>query len=1069
MREASQAAFPCIQYIQSLDHALDAAFTAAASLKFTHAMLPPPWLAGAPEDRFAPASLTQLAPTVGVDSVEALCAQAAQAGLGLIIDLQVNRLAPGVGGGLGAGLFAAPSADLLLDPRHALDTKADTAAPADANGAKALGEFWGAHCARWHRQGIAGFRLLGLDAVAAAVLPEFMAALRQGAPDAAFYIWAPGLPAAAVAALHGQHVAGVFPSLPWWDFSAPWFWHEMEALRPIGPLIGAPEAPGGVRIGTGAGAPADAPAVYRRAASLAASLGGGWMALQGAESVAGSPMASFITALNGATAGFKHTGAGLSLASSPAGPVLALLRTDTPDRRVAGQAAITVLNADIAHRQTLDTAWLLAPLGGRAATLRQIMPPAEDTSLAPGMLVLAPGEARIYVADLAEAVAPRARLSEAEARAAAAQPRLAIEAMTPAVDDGAFPVKRTAGETVTVAADVVFDGHEKIAVALRYRARGSVEAGSQQGGAWAETRMQPLGNDRWQAEFPLLTLGRHEYVVVAWHDAFETYRDEIAKKHAAGVDISLELVEGQTLVRDVTAAAQTALQPALRQLGAALARASADQQRDILLSPAVASLMAQADPRPFLVESAPMPVDAERLEARFASWYEVFPRSLSDDESRHGNFDDVIRHLPRIRGMGFDVLYFPPIHPVGRSNRKGRNNSLSPAAQDPGSPYAIGGEAGGHDALHPQLGTLDDFRRLREAAAEHGLELALDFAVQCAPDHPWLREHKGWFDWRPDGSIKYAENPPKKYQDIVNVDFYAADAVPGLWLELCRVVLFWAAQGVRLFRVDNPHTKPFPFWEWLIREVRQRYPDAIFLAEAFTRPKIMYRLAKIGFSQSYTYFTWRNTKRELQEYSHELATEAPREFFRPHFFVNTPDINPVFLQNSGRPGFLIRAGLAATLSGLWGVYNGFELCEAAALPGREEYLDSEKYQLRAWDWQRPGNIVAEVTQLNRIRRENPALQTHLGIEFHNAYNEAVLYFEKATADRANVLLVAVSLDPSQAQEADIEIPLWNFGLPDDGALRVEDLLTGAQFTWRGKMQHIRLTPEAPYAIWRVGV
>ncbi len=377
---------------------------------------------------------------------------------------------------------------------------------------------------------------------------------------------------------------------------------------------------------------------------------------------------------------------------------------------------------------------------------------------------------------------------------------------------------------------------------------------------------------------------------------------------------------------------------------------------------------------------------------------------MSDDEHRHGTFRDVVRHLPRVRDMGFDVLYFPPIHPIGRKNRKGRNNTLTPGPDDPGSPYAIGSAEGGHDALHPELGTLADFQYLREQAAAHGLELAIDFAIQCSPDHPWLEQHKGWFAWRPDGTIKYAENPPKKYEDIVNVDFYAPDAIPDLWVALCEVVMHWAEQGVRLFRVDNPHTKPFPFWEWMIAEVRARYPDAIFLAEAFTRPKIMYRLAKIGFSQSYTYFTWRNHKRELQDYLVELTTTAPREFFRPHFFVNTPDINPVFLQTSGRGGFLIRAALAATLSGLWGVYSGFELCEAAPMPGKEEYLNSEKYQIRAWDWHRPGNIVAEITRLNQIRRENPALHSHLGIAFHTAYDDQVIYYARESADRSNVLL-----------------------------------------------------------------
>ena len=417
--------------------------------------------------------------------------------------------------------------------------------------------------------------------------------------------------------------------------------------------------------------------------------------------------------------------------------------------------------------------------------------------------------------------------------------------------------------------------------------------------------------------------------------------------------------------------------------------------------------------------------------------------------------------------MGFDTLYFPPIHPIGRKHRKGRNNTLTPAPDDPGSPYAIGAAEGGHDAVHPELGTLEDFRRLVGAAHDHGLEIALDFAVQCSPDHPWLNEHPGWFDWRPDGTIKYAENPPKKYQDIVNVDFYKDDAVPDLWLALRDVVLFWVEQGMKAFRVDNPHTKPFPFWEWLMADIRAVHPEVIFLSEAFTRPAVMYRLAKIGFSQSYTYFTWRNTKAELTEYLTELTTEAPKEFFRPHFFVNTPDINPTFLQTSGRAGFLIRAALASTLSGLFGVYSGFELCEAQPVPGKEEYWDSEKYRVQPRDWQAPGNIVAEITQLNRIRRAYPALQTHLGVVFYKAQNDNILYYGKRAMDGSEMILVAVSLDPHNAQAADIEIPLWEWGLGDDGSLEAEDLIGGSRFTWQGKMQHVRLDPDRPYAIWRI--
>ncbi|MGZ3239867.1 MAG: alpha-amylase family glycosyl hydrolase, partial [Burkholderiaceae bacterium] len=460
---------------------------------------------------------------------------------------------------------------------------------------------------------------------------------------------------------------------------------------------------------------------------------------------------------------------------------------------------------------------------------------------------------------------------------------------------------------------------------------------------------------------------------------------------------------------------------------------------------------------------------------QFSSWYELFPRSQTNDPARHGTFNDVIRRLPAIKAMGFDTLYFPPIHPIGRKNRKGRNNSLTPAPNDPGSPYAIGAAEGGHDAIHPELGTLEDFRTLRQQAALHGLEIALDFAIQCSPDHPWLKQHPDWFDWRPDGSLRYAENPPKKYQDIVNVHFYGEAVIPSLWIALRDIVLFWVKEGIRVFRVDNPHTKPLPFWEWMIADIRGRYPDTIFLSEAFTRPKMMYRLAKLGFSQSYTYFTWRHTKQEFIEYITELTTTNVREYFRPHFFVNTPDINPYFLQHSGRPGFLIRAALATMLSGLWGMYSGFELCEGMPLPGKEEYLDSEKYEIRVRDWQCPGNIIQEISMLNRIRSENPALQTHLGVRFLQASSDQILYFIKTTepVDSGqqlgdNVVLVAINLDPFAVHEADIEVPLREFCLPDDGVLDVEDLLFGTRLTWQGRQQHVRLDPfVCPYAIWRV--
>ncbi len=739
-----------------------------------------------------------------------------------------------------------------------------------------------------------------------------------------------------------------------------------------------------------------------------------------------------------------------------AGPVIGLLRTDGGVLRQATRAVLALVNTDAQLQLSVSGAAVLTAAGGAFGVFTD----SDGACLAPESLVsLPPGSSRLFAAQAHPAVPVGGRAVAAAATTAAAGARLAIENPQPCVDEGRHAVKATAGAVIAVTADVVFDGHDKIAAALRWRVPGAED--------WREAAMRPLGNDSWTAEMPLAGMGRHEYVVLAWKDRWATFHDELTKKSAVGLRVTLELAEGEAVVREAAAqAAGGTAGAALRDTLAGLTGLDEAARTKALLAPALAALMRQADPRPFKVETPAILVDAERALASYASWYEIFPRSMSDDPARHGNFADVERHLPRIRDMGFDVLYFPPISPIGRTNRKGRNNTLTPAADDPGSPYAVGSPEGGHDALHPELGTLADFQHLQQAASAQGLELAIDFAIQCSPDHPWLKQHRGWFDYRPDGTIRYAENPPKRYEDIVNVDFYAEDAVPGLWVALCDVVLFWCEQGIRIFRVDNPHTKPFPFWEWMIREVRTRYPEAMFLAEAFTRPKIMYRLAKVGFSQSYTYFTWRDEKAELEEYLTELDAAPARHIFRPHFFVNTPDINPVFLQGSGRGGFLIRAALAGTLSGLFGVYCGFELCEAAAVPGKEEYLDSEKYQLRAWDWNRPGNIVAEITALNSIRRRNPALQTHLGVSFLAAANDQVLFYEKATPDRSNVVLVAVSLDPHHAQEADIALPLWSWRIPEDGGLVMDDLLAGTSAVWHGPNHRVRLTPEQPYAIWR---
>ncbi|HEX4182826.1 MAG TPA: alpha-1,4-glucan--maltose-1-phosphate maltosyltransferase [Caulobacteraceae bacterium] len=678
------------------------------------------------------------------------------------------------------------------------------------------------------------------------------------------------------------------------------------------------------------------------------------------------------------------------------------------------------------------------------------------TGFAPDELMLQPGETGLYQAIEPPPIVVRGFRSATDA---AADQRIEIASVSPSVDGGRFAVKRIQGQPITAEARIFADGHEQLAAAVSVRAADEED--------WVRYPLTAGPNDLWSARFSLHRLGRHMFRVEAWRDVWGGFTRDFRKKRDDGQPLALDIREGGLLLEaalpNAPPAAATEISAAIN----ALASAVPSEASECLLGEALAAAMASTDTRPFLIITALQPIEVEREAALYSSWYELFPRSASGDPARHGSFADVIGQLPHIAAMGFDTLYFPPIHPIGRTNRKGPNNTLNAGPDDVGSAYAIGSSEGGHTAIHPQLGTLEDFRTLVNAAGAQGLEIALDFAIQCSPDHPWLQEHPGWFDWRPDGSIKYAENPPKRYEDIVNVDFYAPGAIPSLWEALRDVVLFWVDQGVRAFRVDNPHTKPLPFWEWMIGDVKSRHPEIIFLSEAFTRPGPMYRLAKAGFSQSYTYFTWRHTKAEFQDYLTELTQTEVREFFRPHFFVNTPDINPYFLQTSGRPGFLIRAALAATLSGLFGVYSGFELCEAAAPPGREEYLDSEKYQLRPRPQRAPGDIVDEITVLNRIRREEPALQSHLGISFHNAFNDQIVYFSKAAPGRDERILVAISLDPHAALEADIEVPLWLFDLADWDGIGVDDLLSGRRFRWTGKVQHIRLEPERPYAIWRL--
>jgi len=575
-------------------------------------------------------------------------------------------------------------------------------------------------------------------------------------------------------------------------------------------------------------------------------------------------------------------------------------------------------------------------------------------------------------------------------------PRFLIEDIFPSVDGGRYPVKRIFGEPIEVWADLLREGHDQLAAALLWRKESAKD--------WHREPMRLNGNDRWLGRFTPPTPGRYLFEIEAWTDPFATWRHGLLLKRDAGQNIALDAREGRELLNEMRPR-----DPQHKRLIDGVRR-QFDQTENIelLLSEELAAAVAASDNRSDMTRSASIPVVADRPRARAGAWYEMVPRSQGTVPGQHGTFDDCIARLPELAAFGFDVIYLTPIHPIGTTNRKGRNNSLKAGPGDPGSPYAIGSADGGHDAIHPELGTLDDFRRLVDGCRALKMEVALDFAIQCSLDHPWLKQHPDWFKRRPDGSMRYAENPPKKYEDIVNPDFYCADRI-ALWQALRDVVLFWAEQGVRIFRVDNPHTKPFPFWEWLIREVQERDPNVIFLAEAFSRPKIMKGLAKLGFSQSYSYFTWRTHKAELQEYLSEITGYPERDYFRPNFFTNTPDILPVHLQKGEPWMFKSRVALAATLSSNYGIYSGFELLEHEPLPGREEYANSEKYEIKVRDWNKRGNIKSYISRLNHLRRDNAALLQTVGLRFAQVDDGEVIGFVKESVARDNAVAVAIAL------------------------------------------------------------
>jgi len=629
---------------------------------------------------------------------------------------------------------------------------------------------------------------------------------------------------------------------------------------------------------------------------------------------------------------------------------------------------------------------------------------------------------------------------------------ITIQNVHPEIDGGRYAIKREVGDALVVRADVFKEGHDKLTVLALYRACDET--------AWQEAPMHCTnpGLDRWEGSFTLTRNTYYHYTVEAWADVWASWRDEVDKKVAAGQIVELELIEGRDLVEDAHGRAKGADK---RHMGDLVKRFDAGDYATrlaLLTSTEAAETMGRWPDRGTASRyDRELEVFVDRVAARYAAWYEMFHRSQGTVPGQHATFADCERRLPAIRDLGFDVIYFVPIHPIGVAHRKGPNNTLNAGPNDPGSPYAIGSAEGGHMAVNPRLGTLEDFRHFVAAARGYGMEVAIDFAIQCAPDHPWIKQHPDWFKFRPDGTIKYAENPPKKYQDIVNVNFYGPDQ-EGLWNELLATFLFWCEQGVKTFRVDNPHTKPVPFWEWVIRRVREKHPDAIFLAEAFTRPPMMAMLAKVGYSQSYTYFTWRNFKQELIDYLTELTQSEVAEYMRPNFFPTTPDILPEYLQKSGRPGFVTRFVLAATLSGVYGIYNGYELCEDAAVPGKEEYDNSEKYDYKVWDWDRPGNIKDLIAKVNHVRRTNPAMQELTNLAFYPASDDNILFYGKMTDDKSNMVFVAVNLDPYDPHECEIELPLWKMGLTDHDNFAVEELLSGAKHLWAGARHRIRLDP-----------
>ena len=954
--------------------------------------------------------------------------------------------------------------------------------------------------------GFGGFRCDAAYKVPAEIWRGLIDSARAASPNVIFCAETLGAPKDTVFALADAGFDYFFNSIKWWDFESPWLLEQYEAFRHIAPSIGFPESHDTKRLVSellAAGIPESSiEPHYRQAYAVAAAYSTGVMMPMGFE-YGWARALDVVTSRDDEPERKRFDLGGFITEVNAIKQAIPALNEEGPQRLLSSKGdSLVALERRTESGQ--DRALILVnrhPREPRAAVLEQLLgkdlalsdfspwrlPTGVEASIG-GRVVVAPLEVRILRSSFRKERrdgAPGKLGADATSRTelpSRPELRIAIEHVYPELDGGRHPIKRVVDDELEIQADIFCDGHGHLRAIVEFAGHGQ---------EWRETPLVLFDNDRWVGRVHLDKVGLWRYTIATWIDRFESWRDEFEKKRGADQNLELELVEGRAVLAAGLSQADLDDAGRLRTVLMEFDTGDTPQRTQLMLSPLVRELMARCQPRgAFTRHSRELEVVVDRPTARFAAWYEMFPRSQGKVAGKSASFDDCIARLTEIAGLGFDVVYLVPIHPIGRVNRKGRNNNPIAEPGDPGSPYAIGSAEGGHRAIHPELGTLADFRRFVAAAAALGLEVALDFAIQCAPDHPWVREHPEWFRFRPDGTIKYAENPPKKYQDIVNVDFYNPDRT-GLWTELCDTVMFWIDEGVRIFRVDNPHTKPLPFWRWLIGEVKLRCPEAIFLSEAFTRPKMMQALAKVGFTQSYTYFTWRNSKTELMEYLTELTQDQTKEYFRPNFFTNTPDILPVFLQQGGRPAFRIRLVLAATLSGVYGIYNGFELCENTPLggpaeptaseqqefielygntppPAREEYLNSEKYEYKVWDWDRPGNIKEDIRVLNRFRRVNPALQEFLNLRFLDCPDPNILAYAKTSIDKTNTVIVAVNLDPHSAHEGEIELPLAEFGVAPDTEFLLEEAFTQRVVICRGSRQRLCLDPETnPSMIFRL--